>query len=223
MDIAAIEEALVNLWGAGTGVESAVRVVQDSPQFQFNEEAELVADAGLKRQCEFAAGRECAHACLEKMGLDEGAILVGLDRVPRWPNGVSGSISHSKGLCIASLVKTVYVSAIGVDIERVDRLHERLWETVFVDDEIAFLKETGSDVQLATLIFSAKEAFYKMQYPVTGTWVGFQDVSVSVNREKGEWVIHLLKDFEGDFLSKGSRFMGRFVFTEGYVVTGIGR
>ena len=30
----------------------------------------------------------------------------------------------------------------------------------------------------ATLFFSAKESFYKCQYPLTQQWVGFQDVEV---------------------------------------------
>ena len=34
-------------------------------------------------------------------------------------------------------------------------------------------------VQRLLLFFSAKESFYKYQYPLTQSWVGFQDVEVT--------------------------------------------
>ena len=59
-------------------------------------------------------------------------------------------------------------------------LQTKLWPTLFTEREQYYLdrlKPTVARLE-ATIFFSAKESFYKCQYPLTKSWVGFQDVEL---------------------------------------------
>ncbi|MGH1557242.1 hypothetical protein ACRAWD_04315 [Caulobacter segnis] len=66
------------------------------------------------------------------------------------------------------------------------------------------------------MIFSAKEAFYKCQHPLTRAWVGFEDVSVEIGAERFRIV-----DTAGLGLDRLSRapLTGAFALWRGYVVS----
>ena len=59
-------------------------------------------------------------------------------------------------------------------------MEEKLWPTLFTEKEADYLSSLAQDTVAleTTLFFSAKEAFYKCQYPLTQEWVGFQDVEI---------------------------------------------
>jgi 4'-phosphopantetheinyl transferase EntD len=50
--------------------------------------------------------------------------------------------------------------------------------------------DAGSAIEAATLIFSAKEAFYKCQYTLSSEWLGFADISISISVESGGFTVH---------------------------------
>jgi 4'-phosphopantetheinyl transferase EntD len=156
-------------------------------------EAAVVANAVDGRRTQFAAGRQCAHRAIDALasgGDGSGkAILPDDKRAPVWPEGVVGSISHTEGyaLAVAAPVadagpgedKTSW-STVGIDAERLGRVTHELHERLFLPSERAYLAsldEAGRD-EAATLMFGAKESFYKAQYPVTAAWVGFHDVEL---------------------------------------------
>ena len=73
------------------------------------------------------------------------------------------------------------VQSVGVDVETIGRLEQKLWPTLFTEREADYFKSLPPETVAleTTLFFSAKESFYKCQYPITREWVGFQDVEVA--------------------------------------------
>lgn len=146
------------------------------------EEARSVERAVPKRVQEFAAGRQCARRALAELGLGDAPITVAHDRQPVWPRGVVGSITHTAGLCAAVVAESTRVASLGVDTECARAVKPELWQTICVAKESAWIRALapGERAAAATLIFSAKEAFYKCQYPLLGERLGFSDVFVTV-------------------------------------------
>jgi 4'-phosphopantetheinyl transferase EntD len=136
--------------------------------------------AAPKRAQEFAAGRLCARRALHEYGIDGFALSVANDRQPVWPPGFVGSITHTAGLCAAVVAESRVVAAVGIDSEIVGHVTPDIWPTICVADEAAWVDSLRPAEQAAavTLIFSAKEAFYKCQFPITGEWLDFHDLVV---------------------------------------------
>jgi len=148
----------------------------------FPAERECVARAAPSRVEEFAAGRLCARTALSALGFPESPLLCGPDRAPLWPPGATGSISHTDGYCVAVVGATRRFAGLGADAEHVGRPQRALWRIVFADEEVKWLDGLAESErpQMATVIFSAKEAFYKCLYPITRAWLGFGEVTVRV-------------------------------------------
>ena len=85
--------------------------------------------------------------------------------------------------------------------------------------EQAFLKtlDAGQAGLIATLFFSAKEAFYKCQYPLTQRFLGFQDVEVEFELRRNCFLARLCQPHENDAFA----LSGQFVVGEAVIVTGL--
>jgi enterobactin synthetase component D len=153
-----------------------------SEQDLLPEEACYVEKAVSKRRLEFAAGRRCARLALAQLGVPPGPIPAGTDRAPRWPSTVVGSITHSGEYCAAAVGWTAQFRGIGIDAEQLGALDPSLWPVVCSAKEHTWLlsRPAAQRPELATKFFCAKEAFYKCQYAVTGRWLDFQEVDVTV-------------------------------------------
>ncbi|HEX2760306.1 MAG TPA: hypothetical protein VHM27_07320, partial [Rhizomicrobium sp.] len=79
----------------------------------------LVEKAAPKRRREFALGRACARAALEKLGHGGAVIGRGSNGAPLWPQGITGSITHTRDYAAAVVGEARHFSGIGVDAERV--------------------------------------------------------------------------------------------------------
>lgn len=141
-------------------------------------EAAVVETAAQRRRAHFAAGRQCARAGLDQLGVPPSPLVPGADRGPVWPAGVVGSIAHTADYAVA-VVAAVPMLGVGVDAERVGRVKTDLFGRLFTaaeQDLLAGLPAARRE-EVATAIFGAKEAFYKAQHPTTRSWVGFGDVA----------------------------------------------
>ena len=155
----------------------------------YPEEAEYVRRAVESRRTEFARGRSCARTALAVAGGPPVAIPVGPGRAPRFPDGFVGTITHSGGLIAAVVARETAVAGMGVDAERIQRLGEDVPHMVLTDLEWAGWEgvegdERRDDVAFqehAMTIFSAKEALFKSVYPLTGAWLGFEDVALETS------------------------------------------
>jgi len=153
-----------------------------SPSHLFTHERTYVQTAVIKRQSEFSAGRVCARLALATIGLIDAPLLVAEDRLPLWPTGTTGSISHTDGYCVAAVGLARRFCGIGVDTETLGRVEPKLWQEIFRVEEINRLHILNElqQLEIATVMFSAKEAFYKCQFTLTRRWLEFKDVSVEI-------------------------------------------
>jgi 4'-phosphopantetheinyl transferase EntD len=146
------------------------------------EEALSVQKAVPKRVGEFAAGRLCARRALAEFGIVGFALKMAPDRVPLWPESMVGSISHTRGFAAAVVAERRRFSSLGVDVEAAGGVKRELWRHICIPAESAWLESLPEAARAcaATLVFSAKEAFYKCQYPVTGERMRFADLCVTL-------------------------------------------
>jgi 4'-phosphopantetheinyl transferase EntD len=159
------------------------------------------------------------------LGLTEISLLAGHHREPLWPPSIVGSITHTHGYAAAVVARERDLRALGIDCEVVDSVDEDLWSRICTPTELERLtrlplEERGRQ---AALIFAAKEAFYKCQFPLTHQWVGFEDVVV----EPLEWpaVAGALRIVPQNPLPLDeptvARVTGRFRFRDRWVLVGL--
>jgi 4'-phosphopantetheinyl transferase EntD len=201
--------------GVAARVHHGIAAIDDLPV----EEAQLVSSSAAVRQADFAAGRLCARAALEALGERSGPLLSDAARAPRWPEGIVGSITHTDGFRGAVVARRAHFAGIGIDAESRRRVGEELWPQLLTAAEIDRLRQQPVERQreLATIIFSAKEAFYKCQYQLTATWLGFEGADVSLDEDG--FSLRLLIDVGG--LHANHTYRGRFAVLADVVVTGI--
>src|SRR5215207_2502716 len=202
---------LVSSWlrsVAPRGTAVAAGAIGRAAAFDDSERA-AVAEAIEKRRDEFLTGRVLARRALDELGCPAAAIPVGDGRMPVWPPGYVGSISHSGGLCVAHVGRSENLASIGIDIELVGALEAELVRQVCSPEEQTTLEhDQASDIDPGTLYFSAKEAVYKAYFPVTRSFLEYTDVWVHI-----DWV---RKCFEAQVkdgkpsISGGRKVSGRF-------------
>ena len=161
--------------------------IREKKNFPLFEEEELQsAEFGEKRKIDFSSGRYCARKAMQQLELPSCPILIGTKREPIWPNDCIGSISHTHNLCGAIAGKLEHFNGLGLDIENLERFHLRLLKSVCTDNELQKMSAFDPSTQLNSLatIFTLKEAFYKFQYPITQTYLGFKDVEIEFRFEK---------------------------------------
>jgi 4'-phosphopantetheinyl transferase EntD len=144
-------------------------------------EARAVARSVPKRVREFTAGRLCARRALARLAIEHFPVRAAEDRQPLWPPGLVGSITHTAGFCAAAVAERPRFTALGIDTEVADAVNPALWPRTCLPAELdwIFSLPYAERARAATLVFCAKEAFYKCQYPSTGEWLDFSDVRVT--------------------------------------------
>lgn len=196
------------------------------PGLLFRAERELLGRAVPKRVGEFAAGRLCARRALQELGVVDFPLRVGGDRQPLWPQSVVGSITHTTGYCAAVAAPRQRVRALGLDSEVVGNVNAEIWPRICVPAELAWIGSLPEAEQraAATLIFSAKEAFYKCQYALVGERLSFQDARVEPagwNLERGGFHIHAARAIALPATDLQA-LRGGYVFHGGWLTAGIG-
>ncbi len=143
------------------------------------------------RQREFAAARDCARRALRRLGVEPCALVPHADRSPRWPEGIAGSISHTRDLCLVALARHGRLASLGVDVERVTAAGADIEELVCTAAERRWLDAQAASQRERNirLLFSAKEAFYKCQYPLTRTFLDFQEVELAIDVGAGSFAV----------------------------------
>jgi 4'-phosphopantetheinyl transferase EntD len=151
------------------------------------EEAESVSRAGARRKLEFTAGRSCARRLLASLGHHSFPLLNDLDRVPIWPEGIKGSISHSNRFCLALGTCDTSIISLGVDIEEELEDIEEILPFIASEREQAWIAEAGESdrVARAVLLFSAKESVFKCLYPISRVAFEFIDIELQFDLAQG--------------------------------------
>jgi enterobactin synthetase component D len=137
-----------------------------------------ISCSSKKRQREFVAGRYCASRALKSAGHELDVELpIGEDRLPTWPPGWTGSISHCTTVTVAVASRTSSHASLGVDVEEWMDTHvaANIQSEIGLPSEIALFHDLSPHHAL-TLLFSAKEALYKALYPLVRQFFDFKAV-----------------------------------------------
>ena len=164
------------------GCCAAVGRVQDHAEALAAEELAQVAGAVSSRRAEYSTGRFLAKRALARLGV-EGATIVSHGRRPSWPEGVVGSITHSRSCAVAIVAERSQFAGVGVDLELTNRVSEKIAPRTMTERE-----REASGVAwppfVPTANFSAKEAVFKAVNPIVGLMIGFKEVEIAWQEEK---------------------------------------
>jgi 4'-phosphopantetheinyl transferase EntD len=146
-------------------------------------EFSLVAQAVRKRQSEFATGRKLAREALRRFGVHDYELLSDSNRAPIWPRGFAGSVTHCATMAFVAIGRSNEVGTVGIDAEVASELAPELWSSVLTAEERAWVgaQHPSDRGKLALLMFSAKEALYKAQFPRTKTMLDFSDIGIDID------------------------------------------
>jgi 4'-phosphopantetheinyl transferase EntD len=212
--------ALSRLFPARVVVEETA----DFPDPRLLPAAELreVQGAVPQRQREFAAGRLCARRALAHLGLKDIALAVGPHREPLWPPGVVGSITHTDSYGAAAVGLAADIWSIGIDAEPAEPLDRDLISSICTEAEQRWLASQAASQRglLARVLFSAKECWFKYQFPLTGHYVEFPEVEVTLEVEAGRFGTRYRG--RSPFIQQaGEGPAGRFLVSSRLILTGI--
>ena len=190
------------------------------PSLLVESERAAIARAVDKRRREYAAGRLLAHDLLRRAGADIDMLLNDKDRVPCWPQGVHGCISHCISLCAVAVVSGEGASGIGIDVENAQPMREDLHPMVLRDVERARVAALPADLAPigCTIAFSIKEAVYKAIYPHRRVFLDFHQVELDFEGEDR---------FVADVLVPEAtlpgllRIRGRFRVADGHIASAV--
>lgn len=193
------------------------------------EEAAVVAQAVPKRRREFAAVRACARRAMEKLGVEPQPLLPGERGAPRWPDGLTGSMTHCDGYAAAALVAAADLASLGIDAEPHGPLPDGVLPTVALPAEqrrLAELAVVRPGLCWDRLLFSAKESVYKAWFPLTGLWLDFTEADIDLRPDPDGGAHGTLR---AELLVPGpsvggrvvQHFEGRWVADQGLLATAV--
>lgn len=193
----------------------------------FPAELRSLGRAVEKRRREFVTGRACARLALRRLGAPVVAIPSGQRGEPQWPDGVVGSITHCLGYRACAAAWSDAVVALGIDAEPNAPLPDGVLEQVAHGRELERVGERlaptdgENQVDLPRLLFSAKEAVYKAWFPLTGRWLGFEDVELSIDVAQAVFRAELL--VAGPVVGGVTltEFAGRWAVGDGIICTAV--
>lgn len=182
-----------------------------APMPRLMGDEELALDgASPARAREFGAGRAAARSAMEALGHVPRPVLQGPDRAPIWPLGLTGSITHTDGDCLAIVTDAPDIRALGIDLEPATPLEPALWPEICTMAEMRWLASLGPSQRgnFAKLIFCIKEASYKAQYQVSRQVFGFHTLETKVDLLGNRFAVRFEHDVQG--FAKGHLLTGRF-------------
>lgn len=225
-----LEQAFI---AAGCGHSVAVHVASSSEVIDGYELGDLEFPVGTNpaRRKEFSSGRILAQRCLTSLGQQLTPIGCGVNREPLWPNGAVGSIAHTGTFTTAVVClpnKKLQTAGIGIDAELCGRLDADIWPTVFTPPEIESLEQESPLEKnlMATCMFSAKEAVYKAQFPLTRRFIEFDEVAIwmqspSTGDSRKGWLRleHDIRELAPFHFSVFYYYLGSIVITGAVILT----
>ena len=160
----------------------------------------------------FVSGRKCIRALQTRLGLPEFELTPG-EFGPIWPSDLVGSISHSRELAAATIIRDV--RGVGVDIERQRRLKVNAVRRVATKEE--YSRYSAVPDFDWTLLFSAKESVFKAFSPLARRYIGFQEVELLLDTTTKSFSLSYL----GNTIDKGlfEKSEGHWSSLAGHVIT----
>ena len=165
---------------AAPGVALACGRVDDHTGSLLPAERTGVARMRDVRRREYSSGRRVARQALRLLGMEDRAVTARA-RIPVWPPGVVGSITHSRSVAMAMVGFEGDVTGIGLDLELQQRVTGQLADRVLLTRE----RQNLAEPDWRTMLFAAKEAVYKAVNPLIGEYLAFEDVEVTADEDGG--------------------------------------
>lgn len=188
----------------------------------FPSEEVVVANAVTGRRRAFTSGRACARRAMRGLGLDPVAVPAGERGMPRWPDAVVGSVTHSNGYRAAAVAWARDFASIGIDAEPAHDLSERLVNRIAGPNERASLSDLHASqpaIPWRRLLFSAKEAVYKAWYPLSGRWLAATDIEIGLDAAQGRFRVTRLACIDIACRCEPSSFVGSWLTEGGLLLT----
>jgi 4'-phosphopantetheinyl transferase EntD len=198
----------------------------DPPELEpMPEERALIARSVDTRRSEFVTARHCARMALEQLGIPPTPILKGEKGEPRWPDGVVGSLTHTRGYRGAVVGRSAVVRSVGIDAEPHDVLPDGVLNAISLPAERHEIGALPADLHWDRILFCAKEATYKAWFPLTSRWLGFEDAHITFEVDAtgvtGSFVSRILIDPAARSGPPLSELAGRWSVADGLALTAI--
>ena len=149
----------------------------------FASERTYLRGAARQRREEFISVRACARDALRCLGLSRPPLIAHAIRGLQWPEGTTGSLTHTGQYRAAVVASSQDVTGIGIDAESALPLPEGLRDRILTPGECQIFRRTPALENSAwdRIIFSAKEAAYKAYAPATGRFLDFLDCELTTD------------------------------------------
>lgn len=202
------------------GVDSATELAHPLSEA----ERQAIISAVPSRQAEFETVRACAAAALKLIGVPSVEIVPDAHRAPVWPAGVVGSLSHCEGFRAAAVARKGQIRSVGIDVEPNLPISESTTSLLVLSaGEMSLCRSLGQAAPAVSwdrLIFSAKESLFKAWWPLTTSWLGFDDAEVEP-RLDGSFIARIAAP-RADISRFGmSRISGRWASEQGFLMTSV--
>lgn len=126
---------------------------------------------------DYVSGRNAASHALQKL---DAPIQVkrNPDGSPRWPQGITGSISHTRRFAWVAVARQPGIASIGIDCEKIidQKIAEEIKDLVGNELEYKTLASQFDFCSAASMLFCGKESVYKCLNPLTNWPLDFHDV-----------------------------------------------
>jgi 4'-phosphopantetheinyl transferase EntD len=212
------QEELRRLFPAGVIVEVATGA-DENEELLYAEERALMSKMAPARRVEFAAGRNAARRALAQLEAPQVPLLRhGADRDVAWPAGITGSVSHTKGLVAVACGRIVPgVQSVGLDVEQAGPLGDDMISAICRPEELdaLALELTPLPSDWPRLVFALKEAAYKALYPVSRRMLAFHDMRVDVSVASRSYRAEVVDRSVPDL-----HMVGRFMWDDEHVAAG---
>lgn len=208
-----IEDELLkdNIYFTGTHSKKSIDIL-------FPEEKKNIAQAIIKRQEDLATGRWCAREAIKQLSVPEQPILIGNEGEPIWPEGICGSISHTKDAYCCAVASTDQYLSIGIDIENTTRkISSKTMAMIANEDEHIWLNTHQNREKYEKLIFCAKESIFKLFYPLIKQRFFFSAVSLLPVISDTEFTFIINKELDHKYFINGKKYKGQYLFNTDWV------
>lgn len=177
-----------------------------------------------KRRAEYLASRLCVRHAVSQLGIEDFLLANDCDRAPIWPQGITGSLSHTHHCISLLLAKTTSGKILGVDCEQVmkHQTAQEMQSMIVTAQEMAVLRHSGLPFATAlTVAFSLKESLYKALFPQLRQFMNFDAAEIVRCTPNAEQVtLRLTHTFAGGFTA-GRAFSGRVLVEQDEVLSWI--
>lgn len=152
-------------------------------------------------------------------------IHIGKHRNPLWPSHMVGSISHCKSHAVAITALKSSVRGVGIDIQDEIDMHTY----VQIKDQIIFKNEWNiisqinqglTQLEVFTIIFSAKESFFKAVFEEVGRYFDFSSVSILRIDQMAKKILIRVNEILSENISAGIEVQAEYrIIPEKIIIT----